>query len=92
MNIIRRQTLNPWSSKHNKLGRIARFTAMLAIILAAACVLLDALDHRAMHRDQKEVVRQIGMVLDGRAVWVEGSYEIRAIKRKRPIYVLADKE
>lgn len=39
-----------------------------------------------------EVIRQMAMVLDGHAVWVEGSYEIEAVRRKRPVYVLAEKE
>lgn len=91
MNILKRQTLHPWSSKHNKLGRTARFIALLVTILAVAVVLLDALDHRKLVADKREVIRQMAMVLDGHAVWVEGSYEIRAVKRKRPVYVLAEK-
>jgi hypothetical protein len=94
MNRIRRYALHPWKSKHNPLTRRVGFTIKAAVVLAVIVVLLDNLDRReevvrqkAAVQDQMEVIRQMDMVLDGRARFVADG-RVTACKSRKDVQLV----
>jgi hypothetical protein len=78
MNILRRRMLHPLRSRHNPIGRAARFIIPIAIASAAIIALWEAESIREIAMADKAMIAELLMVIDGKANMVErtGNYEV----------------